>query len=469
MNALLSRANILKGFGWTFFMLSITILTWNDSTVLVHEPSVEDATLLFSQVRLIVFSFSFFAAALLVWTCPDIYRYRTFFWIGLAILLLGSLLILLLGAGQAALVVIGAALIGLCGAILFVFWQREFSFLGAYLSCFILAISSGLGVALFLVVSVLGYFGSPVACGVISCLLSLVFLGIVSKETQALPSAIPKGKALRKFFLRLWKSILCVASFGFVWQIVYSLGLMDPTLTAVLQNSFVVSQLLASLILIIAWARFHDTINIELVFQLLFPIMATGFLCMPFFGLEYQIVFLGLSLLTFGLMSILMQVACIQEYERSHIDPVFIFGVFAGFVYSAMTAGFAVGNTMKGTGQIEFAHLVVLALILVYAFSFIFFMIKFKWKNSEREVSSNEIISGLELACEALAKECSLSPRESEVLLLLAKGRDLPYVSEKLYVSKNTVRTHMKNIYQKLGVHSKQELLDLLEHKTESS
>lgn len=62
-----------------------------------------------------------------------------------------------------------------------------------------------------------------------------------------------------------------------------------------------------------------------------------------------------------------------------------------------------------------------------------------------------------------MAHAHGLTKREAEVLILLAKGRDLPYISEELFISKNTVRTHMKGIYRKLGIHSKQELLDLFD------
>ncbi|MDR1185077.1 MAG: helix-turn-helix transcriptional regulator [Coriobacteriales bacterium] len=56
-----------------------------------------------------------------------------------------------------------------------------------------------------------------------------------------------------------------------------------------------------------------------------------------------------------------------------------------------------------------------------------------------------------------------LSHREQEVLLLLVKGRNRASISKTLYISDNTTRTHMKNIYRKMGIHSHQELLDIME------
>jgi DNA-binding CsgD family transcriptional regulator len=56
-----------------------------------------------------------------------------------------------------------------------------------------------------------------------------------------------------------------------------------------------------------------------------------------------------------------------------------------------------------------------------------------------------------------------LSIREQEVLSLLAKGRSGPYISEALNISTNTVKTHIRNIYGKLAVRNRQELLSLLQ------
>ena len=65
--------------------------------------------------------------------------------------------------------------------------------------------------------------------------------------------------------------------------------------------------------------------------------------------------------------------------------------------------------------------------------------------------------------CERLARIHGLSDREFDVLELLAKGHTRVSVAKRLYVSENTVRVHVKNIYAKLGIHSKQQLIDLVD------
>jgi len=54
-------------------------------------------------------------------------------------------------------------------------------------------------------------------------------------------------------------------------------------------------------------------------------------------------------------------------------------------------------------------------------------------------------------------EEFSLSKRESEVLELIVNGSNNKEVSEKLFISIETVRNHIRHIYEKLHVHSKSE------------
>ena len=62
-----------------------------------------------------------------------------------------------------------------------------------------------------------------------------------------------------------------------------------------------------------------------------------------------------------------------------------------------------------------------------------------------------------------LAAEHGLTPREAEVFALLARGRSIPYIRDELIISRETAATHAKHIYAKLGVHSRQELINLAE------
>ncbi|WP_372808507.1 response regulator [Pontiella sp.] len=50
--------------------------------------------------------------------------------------------------------------------------------------------------------------------------------------------------------------------------------------------------------------------------------------------------------------------------------------------------------------------------------------------------------------------ETELSERETDVLKLLAEGLSRQEVADKLNVSKHTVSTHIRNVYQKLQVHN---------------
>lgn len=53
--------------------------------------------------------------------------------------------------------------------------------------------------------------------------------------------------------------------------------------------------------------------------------------------------------------------------------------------------------------------------------------------------------------------EFELSPREKEVINLLAGGNNYQQIAEQLFISVDTVRHHIKNIYKKLHVHNQSE------------
>ena len=63
---------------------------------------------------------------------------------------------------------------------------------------------------------------------------------------------------------------------------------------------------------------------------------------------------------------------------------------------------------------------------------------------------------------QALADAHALTKREQEILRYLSLGYGSAYISKTLFISDNTARTHMRNIYRKLGIGSREELLSLV-------
>ena len=61
-----------------------------------------------------------------------------------------------------------------------------------------------------------------------------------------------------------------------------------------------------------------------------------------------------------------------------------------------------------------------------------------------------------------LLDKYELSQREREILVLLMRGRKNKEIAKELFISENTVKVHVYNIYKKLGVSSRLAILDLL-------
>ena len=59
-----------------------------------------------------------------------------------------------------------------------------------------------------------------------------------------------------------------------------------------------------------------------------------------------------------------------------------------------------------------------------------------------------------------IAQSCGLTTREHDILEQLLLGNSRQKVSDILGISTNTVNSHTQNIYQKMGIHSRQELID---------
>jgi two-component system NarL family response regulator len=55
----------------------------------------------------------------------------------------------------------------------------------------------------------------------------------------------------------------------------------------------------------------------------------------------------------------------------------------------------------------------------------------------------------------------SLTPRELDVLRLVSRGRTNKEMASAMFISEETVKTHMKSLFQKLGVHDRAEAVSV--------
>lgn len=107
----------------------------------------------------------------------------------------------------------------------------------------------------------------------------------------------------------------------------------------------------------------------------------------------------------------------------------------------------------------------VIVVVSIYASAIVVFCLlrKLRQLNS---VTNKFAVQG-ERQLRAFASANALTARETDVFVLLAQGRDRSYIEHALGVSSGTVKTHIGHVYQKLGVHSKQELITLVQHMWE--
>ena len=126
-------------------------------------------------------------------------------------------------------------------------------------------------------------------------------------------------------------------------------------------------------------------------------------------------------------------------------------------------------------------RMIIVSVLSLLIISFLFFFFKLKRKNADLELEQknseiqNYIMKIQNLKnCEDSSKEFSkkdvkeklskldLTPREIDVLELISEGFNNEEISEKMYISKNTVKSHIKNIYIKLDVKNRAQAIKKL-------
>lgn len=198
----------------------------------------------------------------------------------------------------------------------------------------------------------------------------------------------------------------------------------------------------------------------RLIYQVGFPFMALGFLVVAvggssFFGFLF-------SLAGYQFTELCLWILCIYLAVQIRGVGRWVFALLCCATSFAQAVGLGVAD---GGGVVGFQRevcVVVGAALLAFSLYSVTSKNPYESWGIMRPGESDEA-NVLEQACDLIAVEEFFTPREKDVFLLLAQGHNRLAVSQRLVVSENTVKTHMSNIYQKLGVHAQQELIDVVE------
>lgn len=121
---------------------------------------------------------------------------------------------------------------------------------------------------------------------------------------------------------------------------------------------------------------------------------------------------------------------------------------------------FALGRSLRDSLDAPTGCFVcVLVLLAATVFEIVVYLLQ-TFKNSHERDEPASIPEALSVS---IGKRFELTPRENEVLFALLQGRSYTNIGHKLFISKSTVKTHANHIYAKLGVSTRDELIDLLD------
>ena len=306
----------------------------------------------------------------------------------------------------------------------------------------------------------------------------------------------------------LWRPLLCIAFSALLIGIIRADTIIDESALGDVNNSGMLGLLLASVVLLGCWRVIYARTLLSKLQLLIFPLIATSFLLLPFLTGESRGVFVSLAFTVFSNTSSLMVVTCARTARMYAIPPVLVFGVFSGVVYLALACGALLSYSFGGLSGASTLWLFAIALVAIYvlsmaltlgtrltdgvrrskaaedvsrasattdAFSNDSELLKTDEASGPSQADSVAASVGttglpkgfsdaarLDRQCAGVAKHYGLTARETEVMTLLAHGRDVAFIAEELTLSKNTVRTHTKGVFSKMGVHSKQELIDVV-------
>lgn len=164
-----------------------------------------------------------------------------------------------------------------------------------------------------------------------------------------------------------------------------------------------------------------------------------------------------------------------------HARPEWLFGIVQAAAIALTAPSGQFGNELRGaflSGHIQLADAVLAGLVLAIVAACLFLLSENPFSatwgikafrtpegNAAAEpVVVRDYLQDRMYRCALIARQHGLTHREEEVLALLAEGKSFAEIEAALVIAHGTLRAHVQHLYEKLGVHSKQEAVDFVTH-----
>lgn len=208
------------------------------------------------------------------------------------------------------------------------------------------------------------------------------------------------------------------------------------------------------------------------LYRIALPLMVGAFTLIPAFGGFSSSFSIFCAMAGYTTFSVLIMLILANMSYRYGMSAVWLFGIERGvralFTIVGRQVGPAIATLNLGGSETLALNGITVLLVVVGTVVFVSerdfrgrWGVSFKGGPSleERAVLRQEDIDA---RCHDLAASFGLTERETQVLLLLARGKTAGQVERELVISKDTVKTHVKHIYRKTNIHSRSELMDLV-------
>lgn len=271
-----------------------------------------------------------------------------------------------------------------------------------------------------------------------------------------------------------WKIILVLCLYEVVMGLF--LGSVSREDLVFVGSHSTVATLAASLVLFVVVFFLSDKFDTGKIYRSPMLLMVCGLVLIPFFGFDAGIVGVFVMSISSTLFGLIVMLFLCDISRQLNVSAVFLFGI-EEITFILKDCSIALGEWVRGQalfGDMSNSVLSAIGVVLVVVFTLLLITdkeIRNHWgiglfmavrKDGSEAGGAMAESERVNLACEELAAKRNLSPRELEVLKLLAQGKSLSKVSQELFIAEGTAKAHTKHIYTKVGVGSRQELFDVL-------